>query len=142
MGVESHTVRLAGDGLEFKIGLSRPMPPGVTVSFYCFGYRSDRPFAGMPKLHVEVGEMGERVADQGRALPRGAVEVRRPLRSLREMSVRVPLAALGWPQRAFLGAVTRLGDLPLSTQPWCILELPEPEAVEARGAAEGPSGEG
>lgn len=137
VGVESHTVRLAGDGLEFSIGLSRPMPPGVTVSFYCFGYRSDRPFAGMPKLHVEVGEMGERVADQGRALPRGAVEVRR---TLREILVRVPRATLGWPQSAFLGAVTRLGDIPLSSQPWCILELAAPDDVKGAGA-EGPTSE-
>ncbi len=83
--------------------------------------------------------MGQRVADQGRAVPPGAVEVRR---SLREILVRVPLATLGWPQRAFLGAMTRLGDIPLSSQPWCILELPAYEDIEAGDiGAEGPQGE-
>ncbi len=84
--------------------------------------------------------MGQRVADQAQALRSDDVEVRR---TLREILVRVPLTELGWPQRALLGAVTRLGDIPLSSQPWCILELPEPEATEAKGAsAEGPLSEG
>jgi hypothetical protein len=43
---------------------------------------------------------------------------------MRDIRIRVPLEALGQPQAAFLGAVTQFGDLPLSWQPWRLLELP------------------
>jgi LmbE family N-acetylglucosaminyl deacetylase len=125
VGVESHVVRLVDGSLELSIGLSRPLAREVTASLYCFGYRADRPFAGMPKLHVEVGEIRHRVADQERALPGDAVEVRR---EAHEIVIRVPLEAIGRPRRVLLSAATRFGDLPLSSQPWRILELATPEA--------------
>jgi hypothetical protein len=128
VGAESHTVRLVGDQLEFAVGLSRPLGPRVTASYYCFGYRSDRPFADMPKLHAEVGDIGQRVADQGRALPEDVVDVRHTARAFQ---VRVPMAVLGWPQRVLVGAVTRLGDIPLGTLPWRVIELPAAESIEA-----------
>jgi len=135
VGIESHSVRLVGEDLEIAIGLTRPLPPDVMAGIYCFGYRSDRQFAGMPKLHLEVGEIGHRVADQGRALPVGTVEVRR---AARQILLRIPLAVIGWPERAFLGAVTHLGEIPLSSLPWRILELPRVAGNEA----ERPSSEG
>ncbi len=128
VSVEANTVRLAGNDLVFSITLSRPLPPDVTTNFYCFGYRTDRSFTDMPKLHVEVAGLGHRVSDQGRRLAEDAVEVER---GLREIRMRVPLEELGQPQAAFIGAVTQFGDLPLSSQPWRILELPGGAGVEA-----------
>ena len=121
-------MRLVGNQLEFAIGLSRPLGPEVTTSYYCFGYRPDRPFAGMPKLHAEVGDVGQRVADQGRALPADAVDVRHAARTFR---IRIPMAVLGLPQRLIVGAVTRLGDIPLGTLPWRVLELPTAQSTGA-----------
>jgi LmbE family N-acetylglucosaminyl deacetylase len=131
VSVESNTVRLAGNELVFSIGLSRPLPPDVTTNFYCFGYRADRPFADMPKLHVEVSGLGHRVSDQGLRLEGDAVEVER---GIREIRMRVPLEGLGQPQAAFIGAVTQFGDLPLSSQPWRILELPAARGAKAERA--------
>jgi LmbE family N-acetylglucosaminyl deacetylase len=120
VGVESHMVRLSAGVLELSIQLSRPLGREVTASFYVFGYLADRPFAVMPKLHIEVGEVHYRVTDQGQALPVGTAEVRREARSI---LVRVPLEALGEPQRVLLSATTRFGELPLSSQPWRVLEI-------------------
>lgn len=120
IGVESYTARLSAGTLELVAGLSRPLGREVAASFSAFGYRADRPFAAMPKLHVEVGEMRHRVTDGGRALPKSTVELRR---NAGGVVVRVPLAALGQPQRVLLSAATRLGELPLSIQPWRILEI-------------------
>jgi LmbE family N-acetylglucosaminyl deacetylase len=122
VGVESHTVRLSADTLELDIALSRPLGREVTASFYVFGYRADRPFAEMPKLHIEVGELRHRVTDQGRALPLEDAELRREAHAI---VLRVPLEALGQPQRALLSATTRFGEVPLSTQPWRVLEIAE-----------------
>jgi hypothetical protein len=110
------------------MGLSRPLAPGVMAGLYCFGYRSDRPFAGMPKLHIAVGEIGQRIADQERSLPGDVVEVQH---TARKIMVRIPLAALAQPQRVFINVSTRLGDIPFSSQPWRILELPGGAGVEA-----------
>jgi LmbE family N-acetylglucosaminyl deacetylase len=120
VGVESHRVRLSADILELSIGLTQPLGREVTASFYVFGYRADRPFAEMPKLHIEVGEVHHRVTDQGRALPVEDAELRREARTI---VVRVPLEALGQPHRVLLSATTRLGELPLSAQPWRVLEI-------------------
>jgi LmbE family N-acetylglucosaminyl deacetylase len=128
VGVDSYTVRLVGDDLELSMGLSRPLAPGVMAGLYCFGYRSDRPFAGMPKLHIAVGEIGQRIADQERSLPGDVVEVQH---TARKIMVRIPLAALAQPQRVFINVSTRLGDIPFSSQPWRILELPGGAGVEA-----------
>ena len=65
--------------------------------------------------------MHHRVTDQGQALPAGDAEL---TRGARDIVVRVPLQALGQPHRVLLSATTcRLGELPLSTQPWRVLEL-------------------
>jgi LmbE family N-acetylglucosaminyl deacetylase len=128
VGVESYTVRLVGDDIELSMGLSRPLAPGVMAGVYCFGYRSDRPFAGMPKLQVAVGEIGQRISDQERLLPGDVVEVHH--KALKIM-VRIPLSALAQPQRVFINVSTRLGDIPFSSQPWRILELPGGAGVEA-----------
>ena len=67
-----------------------------------------------------------RVTDQVQALPAGAVEVRRTARTI---LVRIPLEVIGRPQRVLVNAVTRLGDVPLSSQPWRIVELASAEAA-------------
>ena len=120
VGVESRTVRLEGDKLVISIGLSRPLGHGVEASVYVFGYRSDRPFAGMPKLHVRFGELSHAVYDQGSALPRDTVQM---TRQARQITIRIPLSVLGNPQRVLTSARTYLGEVPLNTLSWRVLEL-------------------
>jgi len=121
VGVEWRAVGLEGDRLVVSTVLSRPLAESVEASFYLFGYRWDRPFAGMPKLRVEVGLLGHRVLDQDRRLPGGTVDV---VREVRAIAVRVPLAALGRPERAFLSARTSVADVPLDWTSWRVRELP------------------
>ena len=120
VGVEWRAVGLEGDRLVVSTVLSRPLAESVEASFYLFGYRWDRPFAGMPKLRVEVGLLGHRVLDQDRR-PRGA---RSTWCARYARSPRVPLAALGRPERAFLSARTSVADVPLDWTSWRVLELP------------------
>jgi hypothetical protein len=86
----------------------------------------------MPKLYVAVGEIGQRVSDQERPLSGDVVEVQH---TARKIMVRIPLAALAQPQRVFINVSTRLGDIPFSSQPWRILELPG--AAGAKAGREG-----
>jgi LmbE family N-acetylglucosaminyl deacetylase len=130
VGVVTKSLELDGDSLVFTIELSRPLAREVEASLYVFGYRADRPFADMPKLHVLVGHLLHTVHDQGRKLPGDTVSVRR---GLRDIAVRVPLRVLGDPQRILTSAHTHFdpalmpvdwAGLPLDWVGWRTLELP------------------
>lgn len=120
VGVAWRTVRREGDDLELVATLSKPLARGVALSVYLFGYRPDRLFAEMPKIHVRVGELSDAVYDQTRKLEDTGVQVRRDARAI---ILRVPLALLGGPDRVFLYARTYLGDLPLDSAAWQVLYL-------------------
>ena len=94
----------------------------MELSAFAFGYRHDRPFGRMPKLHVKLGALGHTVLDQDRIIAHDGVEVvRRPT----QVTVRIPLDALGNPERVLTSARTYLGDVPLDWTSWRVLALPE-----------------
>ena len=110
VGLADRAVHLDGDRLVLSIAFSRPLAQAVEASVYFFGYRADRPFAEMPKLHVKIGALGHEVADQDRTLPDGTIQItRRPT----QFTIRVPLAVLGDPQRILTSARTYIGEVPL-----------------------------
>ena len=120
VGVEWHTVRRVGNDLVLSLVLSKPLAEGVALSAYLFGYRPDKPFAAMPKIHVRVGELSHAAYDQTRELPEAGVQVSRDAHNI---VLRVPLALLGDPDRALTAARTYMGDLPLDSAAWRVLEL-------------------
>jgi LmbE family N-acetylglucosaminyl deacetylase len=121
VGLEARSVRLEGTDLVFSLGLSSSLAEGVEASAYFFGYRRDAPFAGMPKLHVKFSDIGHQVYDGQKELPPTAVSV---TRTPGQITVRVPLALLGDPQRVLFNARTYLGDVPLDTTEWRVLSVP------------------
>lgn len=120
VGVEWRTVRREGSDLALLVALSKPLAEGVGFSVYLFGYRPDRPFATLPKLHIRVGALSHAVYDQPQALKDAPIEVQR---DARDIVLRVPLTLLGDPDRALLYARTYLGDLPLDSAAWRVLML-------------------
>lgn len=120
VGLEQRHVRLDKDALVYSFDLSRPLAYGVEATMSICGYRSDKPFAQMPKLLVKVGETGEAVYDNGRRLDDDTVTI---TRSARQITVRVPLTALGQPQRVLSSARTYLGEVPLDSAAWRVLAL-------------------
>ncbi|HEX9115487.1 MAG TPA: PIG-L family deacetylase [Anaerolineae bacterium] len=120
IGLESRTIRLDGEHIVVTLHLSRPLARGVSAEVYLFGYRRDRSFADMPKVHIAVGELLTNAHDQRRPLPQTSWQVER--RSS-DIIVRVPLSAVGDPQRILTGARTYAGQLPLSTLAWRVLDV-------------------
>ncbi|MCX7915921.1 MAG: hypothetical protein N3A53_06420, partial [Verrucomicrobiae bacterium] len=114
------SVRLEHDQLVVSIELSRPLARQVELSIYAFGYRRDRPFAVMPKLQVRIGEIRHALLDQRHKLPADILQLSR---SARGVVVRLPLAALGQPERILISARTSLAELPLDWTPWRVLKL-------------------
>ncbi len=120
VGVETRSVQLDGKDVVVSIGFSRPLAQAVEASVYIFGYRADRPFATMPKLHVKTGTLTSVVYDQDRVVAADTVRVGR---RFKQLTIRVPLDALGQPQKIFTSARTHLSEVPLDGVSWRIFDV-------------------
>lgn len=120
VGVETRSVHLEGATLVLSITFSRPLANTVKASIYVFGYRADRAFAQLPKLHIKLRALHATAYDQQRPLPAGTIQITRtPTR----LVIRVPLVMLGEPQRILTGARTSLGEVPLDWTSWRVLDV-------------------
>jgi LmbE family N-acetylglucosaminyl deacetylase len=120
VGVEWRKIERDGDNLVLTAALSKPLAEGMGLSAYLFGYRPDKAFGDMPKIHLSVGALSQAVSDQSRRLEDSGVVV---TRNARDIVLHVPLALLGDPDRAFVSARTYLGDMPLDSSAWRVLDL-------------------
>jgi len=121
VGIEERTVSVRNGALIVRIRFSRPLAAAVNASVYAFGYRNDRPFGEMPKIHVRFNEYTHQVLDQTKRLtPRGI----NASRSLRELTVTMPAETLGTPDRVLVAVRAYAGEIPLDSRSWQILEMP------------------
>ena len=137
VGVEERLLRLEGQELVMSMRFSRPFAAAVGASIFIFGYRGDRPFGQMPKIHVRLGRLGIDATDQGRPLPKDTVIVHR---GLKDITVRLPLSILGAPEKILTSARTYLGEVPLDWVSWRILELPLSSGAAPRKETAGSGG--
>jgi LmbE family N-acetylglucosaminyl deacetylase len=120
IGIVKRTVRIEDDALILSLDLTHPLAREIGSSVYLFGYRSDRPFPEMPKIHIELGAIGQEVYDGHRLIPRDRILV---TRAGRRIDIRVPLGTLGHPQRILTSATTYAGEVPLDWAAWRILDV-------------------
>ncbi|MBI3996405.1 MAG: PIG-L family deacetylase [Candidatus Omnitrophica bacterium] len=118
VGLEARSIRLEADNVVVSIAFSRPLVEAVQSSVYLFGYRTDRLFAQMPKIHVKLWALDYGVYDQDRKLAKSSVTVSR---QPKQITIRVPLDLLGRPQRLLTSARTYLGNVPLDWSSWRIM---------------------
>jgi LmbE family N-acetylglucosaminyl deacetylase len=127
VGIEQvHTWR-ESDNLVISVRLSRPLAGAVSASIFAFGYRDNWPFDQMPKLRINIGELRHDVLDQTHRLRPDTVQFHR---HERELTLRIPLKAMGDPQRVLTCVHTYLGQDPLDWAEWRILEI-GPATVKA-----------
>lgn len=93
----------------------------IPVHVVFFGYRPDRPFHEMPKLRISLGELKYKVTDGLQRLDDNTATVTYRNKSI---SLRVPLAALGNPDRILISAKTSRAEVPFDWVAWRILVLP------------------
>lgn len=120
IGVEEHSMRIENNHLVLSLKLSRPLGKTVGLSVYAFGYRKDKPFAEMPKLHIRFGALKHTIFDQNRKLSPRIIEVKH---QAKEITIRIPLDVLGNPQRILTSSHTYLGLVPLDWVSWRIVEI-------------------
>jgi len=120
-GVQRRYIRLEDRELVLNVTLSKPLANTVGAVVELFGYRSDKPFADMPKIKVTIGPLAHTVYDQFNALPAQSVRV---VRRAREFTLRIPLEIIGNPEKILTSARINAGGLPLSWAAWRVLKVP------------------
>ncbi len=120
VGVDWKSLRWEPEALVVTIGLSKPLAEDVEASIYFFGYNNRIPFGQMPKINVRLGVLSFSVYDQHERLPQSVVEVSR---TPKEVTIKVPLKLLGYPQKILASARTSLGNFPLDNASWVVVEL-------------------
>jgi LmbE family N-acetylglucosaminyl deacetylase len=118
--IDWNFIRVENHELTVSVRLSHPLDNGVLASIYAFGYRADRPFAEMPKVHVRLGEFTHAAVDLDRRLRGDEITV---IHQPMVITVRLPLKTLGNPDRLLIGARTYQGEVPLDWVAWRVLEL-------------------
>lgn len=120
VGVDWKSLRWESDNLVVTIGLSKPLAQDVEASIFFFGYNSKVPFGQMPKINVRLGVLSYSVYDQNKRLDQGVVQVSR---TPNDVTIKVPLSLLGYPQKILTSAKTSLGNFPLDNASWVVVEL-------------------
>jgi LmbE family N-acetylglucosaminyl deacetylase len=121
VGIEGATLRLENGRLTVDVEFDRPLSAETEAAVYLFGYRHDMPFPLMPKLAVRVTPNASAVSNNGHRLAsRTVVITRRP----KGFQISLALAALGTPERMFVGQRTWADPYVLDIVPWRIVELP------------------
>ena len=120
IGIETRAMWLEHDKVILRMELSRPLVRTVDFTASIFGYRGDKPFGEMPKIHVNVDITASAILEQNRPLPTDSVEV---IRSANMVTIGVPLWILGNPEKIMTSARTMLGEIPLDWVSWRVLEL-------------------
>lgn len=88
------------------------------IFFYLLGYSKQKAFALMPKLHISIGVFMTRVEDKKRSV---VIRDFKIFHRGREITIKIPLAALGNPQRILSSA--RAAAFPYEATAWRVLEL-------------------
>ncbi|MCX7920148.1 MAG: PIG-L family deacetylase [bacterium] len=121
IGVEQRLIHIdTQNNLVLTIKLSRSIGKTVSVSVYVFGYRHDRNFASMPKLHINFGLLRHQIFDQNTLLPLNIVKINR---TPQEITMYIPLHILGDPQQILTSARTYLTEVPLDWAAWRIIKI-------------------
>ena len=98
---------------------SRDLSRDVVVGVYLEGYRSDVPFAQMPKIRISIGRGREQGFNQLAGNPGAGITV---TRKEREVTIRCPLRGLGYPEKLMTSARSYLAEVPLDWMSWRIIE--------------------
>ena len=113
-------VRVEGGDLVFSLALDPASAAAVETELDAFGYRPDRPFGEMPKIHIAAKGSSHEVSERRQGLPAASVQVSR---NPGQIEVRIPLALLENPERVFFSAKAKAGGASLDVLPWVVLDL-------------------
>jgi LmbE family N-acetylglucosaminyl deacetylase len=116
--LEKLSLKIDEKNLIFSATLSRPLAEAVELSVYLFGYRQNRDFSLMPKIHIKFTPLGYEIYDGYKKLSKDTLTVKK---NLKDVIISLPLSSMGDPQKIFVSAETYLAEVPLDFSPWRIV---------------------
>jgi hypothetical protein len=119
VAVAVKSIRRELSNLELELEVSR-WHPDIGISLFVFPHGSGRSFPRMPKLHLRLKAESHAMLDQERRLPAESTQI---TRSGNTMTVRVPMALLEGADKLLCSARTQIGEVPLDSTPWRVIEL-------------------
>ena len=120
VGLDNHSLYIDDGALVILVKLSHNLREKTGVSIYVFGYRAERPFAEMPKIHVKLGLTGHKVYDGLKLLPGNSIKI---TRSGKALTFRIPFDLLENPDRLLTSGRTYFEDVPLDWVSWRVLKI-------------------
>ncbi|HQQ60654.1 MAG: PIG-L family deacetylase [Kiritimatiellae bacterium] len=118
---------ITGDGAALTLSFQflKPLTPATRLVVAIFGFRADTPFGDMPKMVIDAAsDRLHSAMDLDAPLPKDAVEWQPGPPD--EVTVRVPFARLGNPEKILTGAELHKDGLPVDWVAWRAIELPGP----------------
>lgn len=120
LGSVWHSMEVVDGRLALRTAFERPVARQATVEVWLFGWRKDRPFADMPKLHILSGPTGVRAMDGTHRVASAALESRS---SAHERSLGIPLGLLGDPRRILVSARGKMSRFSLEPPCWEVVQV-------------------
>ncbi len=118
IGMEKQTIKIEDDRLVIFVDLTTPLAEASEYSVYLFGYKKDRNFSVMPKLHIKAGVTDCELYDQNEKLSKDLFKVRRDNDKL---TFYIPLEALGKPEKIIMGTKLYMSEFLVDWSPWRVL---------------------
>lgn len=120
ISIEKRWIQLQDDELIISIETSYLATQNSGISFYIFGYRKDKSFAEMPKIHIAFQSGRYYVYDKTKLLPADSI---RTERSMKSITVGINMTLLDTPDLIFTNVRTYTEDVPLESASWRIIEI-------------------
>jgi LmbE family N-acetylglucosaminyl deacetylase len=111
---------LKGEHLLIRLDLRRKLDKNFGITINLLGYRKNEAFASMPKISVNIGWLGLRIKNKGRAIPAAGAKIKFEGRSL---IISLPQDILGKPERILSRVRTRTPKFPLDVSAWRVLMI-------------------
>ncbi|MBI3616015.1 MAG: PIG-L family deacetylase [Candidatus Omnitrophica bacterium] len=105
-------------GLAIQVALRQSIEQEAGFSIYAFGYRRDRPFEAMPKIHLRWSMEHLLTWNQKVLIPHEGVRVEK---DHLKVTVIIPWEMLGAPEAIFVQTQGLLGGIPVSQTAWRLL---------------------
>jgi LmbE family N-acetylglucosaminyl deacetylase len=109
-----------GNDIVLRLELKGPTAFQKSIQVYAFGFRHDSPFAEMPKIRMVFHRSHLSIFDQNTKAIDSGIQVRRDGRLF---LLRVPLKALGDPEKILGTAWSKSAEKPYDWRAWRVVDL-------------------
>ncbi|MDD5659443.1 MAG: PIG-L family deacetylase [Actinomycetota bacterium] len=90
--------------LLIKISLHDLSAKNINGNIYILGYKKDKNFSKMPKIHIKIGRAGFKIYDKKKLLANSGIDL---IYDENDLEIKVPLSVLGEPAYVLNGVETR-----------------------------------